>query len=67
MQSMKCVSHQGMLRGINIMLIILSTLELCVSFSSVVLGMKALCGVANTGDEVKKKLFLSPVKDFVFA
>lgn len=59
---MKRVSHQGMLRGINVLLIILSTLELCVALSSVVMGMKTLCGGANTGDKVKKKLVLSPGK-----
>lgn len=41
----------GMLRGINVLLIILSTLELCVALSSVVMGMKTLCGGANTGDK----------------
>ncbi|XP_075899308.1 membrane-spanning 4-domains subfamily A member 6C-like [Nelusetta ayraudi] len=42
---------EGMQRGINILLIILSTLELCVALSSAVMGIKTLCGGANTGDE----------------
>lgn len=66
-ECIKRVSHQGMLRGINILLIILSTLELCVALSSAVMGIKTLCGGANTGDEVKKKIGLEPTKDFVFA
>lgn len=54
---MKRVSHQGMLTGINSLLIVLSALELCVAISSAVMGIKTLCGIVNTGDKVKKLVF----------
>ena len=47
------VSHQMIMSGVNSVLIVLSVLELCVTISSVVMGIKALCSSEKREDKVR--------------
>uniref|UniRef100_A0A4W6BNH3 Uncharacterized protein n=1 Tax=Lates calcarifer TaxID=8187 RepID=A0A4W6BNH3_LATCA len=50
------MSHQMFMRNINAMLVVLSVLELCVTISSAVLGIKALRSSEKEEDKLHKPL-----------
>lgn len=57
------VSYQVIVKGINSVLIILSVMEVCVSISSVVLGIKALRNNPARENEVQNHIWsLEPIK-----